>query len=1775
MAFLYQVLKDVCEKQPYNVGKNTLNSVSSVINKHLCSGHEGFKKLFDELPARIAGYNREVQEGNERVKGPIEKLQEDMEELKKQVSENLNDNAFSGEIEASAKVNDAWHLVRSCLDNTLTLENRLFDARNNIFNLNSTLCDKVRNAKGTIQHERDRLDKLSRKKENDLNNMIKTVNDSMEHINTYVQVEIRERVETLVEKLIEKITPIKAKLVSMNHDLSKHASNLTQWISKTKRYIDEVRDNDVQKIVNREVGSDYRMEIEHVAKELKGWIISLGAHVDDMRMKVSELVQTAADALKGLDAQLVKDLASMRRTIKASVTDYAKEYVNSIKKHIGRIKEQVEGKSKSTGIYYDWEKLKVDITTRSEQILNGGSYNAFKYDGIGSIQTKVNEHSKKFQNKANDGSGFTSVVHQWIDYILLNEPVSGYIKNFVGNKSHLQPIYQNNDNGTYTQLNKKIRDVISEKLVSDINGAILGAGTADGKTGMEKNICIIRKVCNSFSDALGRCIKTRKIGNVEISNIANEINNFVKNNTHNGDLVSLDAAVSSILLQLVGVARTAGKAVESLTGDDHFKLGNTLFMAIEKVKSIQKNLDTSAGPKISNALDTAKTQISNLNSSLEKALGGDATISNQDVDIKQSIHGTFAEKVQEVFKKPTSTSVDLGDDITVDRTLTNYVDEQHGKGKVNSALDAITNYSAKVFNVEATLQNLKKWSTKINDNINYLVAAFAMTGRQIYRCLHIVTNDRIDAKLAKIRDELETLQNGLLTDVLNDLNSCLESEAIELRDSTIYFIEKYINSKLKDATSTLTTLARKQYVSSVKDLLTAFAQKVTEELSPLPDLIEKDRKEGFKGFMRALQGRINGNDTSNVNMQLLKEVADELSRPPLDNKATFQKLSKNFQKFFWPLKAYINGEIKRLHNEENKKNQKTPTEETLYTSMLGDINASFNDLLDHLKETNRYDSQVPEMLDKLSGAISKMKPEDFSKPNTPTMDSVTGGLSQFVDELRKVYISVYDHQTLKGELIKDYKQESSLRGVVEKYDLTAEGRDLSKVFLTMISIMSNDVSEMRSKCVYSWKTFKLNLHDKNNPLGLCFKGVGYAVSDSARMQNGELRNEMSCQSINEKLKAMVNGSEKLKQVKHWLSSNHNRDNGDEKTISAIDILDFLYDCLETYYRVCHVTSSSTGRHPSSVYDMLLWLTGLTHNRVYTELTLNGFEDLFEKPDEGAVEANTEDGIAVGVEKEVSLAAYPHDITAPRLSASLRDVCVYSETILVAVLGYGHAEGRYACDFNTNADKFAYPADMITLVCCLFDIVTRVHHQLYFLYRQCYSSDLSGWANCWYGRDIGGSNWKCNNIQCPEQRADQSHNQSCNQKCNQTVNCGLKSPLQSFLEDGLQGFLPHHLKFEKGKLQCSLKNHSGGPCNTPMGFGEISQMASHRYTGEHILNTLHEFCGSKMSPLTKLCSQLKCILPSAPKTLGDMFAFYCTLLNEWDKAAGTRQMHREDAFHKAVMDSNFENPQTELDITTIFKHRDHGTKPPSQKSSHITGDLYALVDCHTNSSSVSSHPCGPYLRPICQDMCATFTKENADKYLSWIVYCTESFLDLLKQLYKECATNCNSTGSRCRVSKCRNKCTATELPMSPGSAHDESCGSIVDCKFMRPTFYKYGFVLGDCNSLSAKTTKRTCKDLCMVLKSVTNEKEVDGHPLAKLVHVTIPQFIFQIRAPFIWLNVALWLLSVLYLIHIMVIRLDLLHIKSHLHSPSSHRIAAQSLLAAGRVNKLNRVFYLQP
>ncbi|CDR71562.1 hypothetical protein, conserved [Babesia bigemina] len=405
--------------------------------------------------------------------------------------------------------------------------------------------------------------------------------------------------------------------------------------------------------------------------------------------------------------------------------------------------------------------------------------------------------------------------------------------------------------------------------------------------------------------------------------------------------------------------------------------------------------------------------------------------------------------------------------------------------------------------------------------------------------------------------------------------------------------------------------------------------------------------------------------------------------------------------------------------------------------------------------------------------------------------------------------------------------------------------------------------------------------------------------------------------------------------------------------------------------------------------------------------------------------------------------------------------------------------------------------------------------------------------------------------CP-QMADQIGNQNANQTCDRHPSCGLKSPLQSFLEDGLQGFLPHSFTKPGCKLECAVPNHFGKPCLTPMGFSDISITASHSSKGKRIKDLLERFCGRPDAPLASLCSSLTCVLQRAPQTLGDMFGFFQGYLSSW---SGGGIKHKQDAFNEAVRKAYFDVQYDNLIVTSIQQSSNH------KNGKHLTGDLFSLIECKSDSDS-PAHPCGAYLQAICDDTRVKYSKEHADRYLSWVVYITETFYDLLKKLYDECSSKCGDDKPKCRTGKCPEGCDTQRLPMSEIAKHNASCSSILKCPSTHPTLYKYGFTFGSPFSLSgekSETTKRTCHDFCKVLKIVVKE----NNALHKLAHEIIPQFLWDIRSKFFWTTVALWSLSLFYLLHIMVIRLDLLHIKSHLNSPSSHRIAAQSLLAAAR------------
>ncbi|GBE60000.1 hypothetical protein, conserved [Babesia ovata] len=1080
--------------------------------------------------------------------------------------------------------------------------------------------------------------------------------------------------------------------------------------------------------------------------------------------------------------------------------------------------------------------------------------------------------------------------------------------------------------------------------------------------------------------------------------------------------------------------------------------------------------------------------------------------------------------------------------------------------------------------IKAVADNVSKLDTEFNDKIkNSLDDAVGQIRKTVASLLKesaaIANPDcGIPYDVPNLYHHINTLRlrfQEFVTTVkdanLNYHIKCLKASFKEGKQNMVKHITGILTDIKSLATTAATSIKRQalsQFAQSKARALEQLKALVTEQKTKIEEIIQKDSDSGLKGLMKWMNGGMHQDPASKQitpgsKFEEFISAATKLNQTPQQGKEYHEKfcdLSTKFKDYVAVILQYIEHQVKTPIPDTLERN---PTDQS---ERVKDIKSIMDNLLAYLKSSDKichFDHVSTSYLDALNASLLKLSPSTFAGFHNPLLlDALRSGMEKFTEQLGHAYVNKYS----------GCKPVKNWDDVKSSDKLSTEGRNCAKVCLTILEIFSHDLNELKHQCETNWKNRKICLKNGNgsiNDLGLCLKRFGYGVPSREDVQDDELR----CSKY-------MNGNEIF--AKLTIPTITERDE-----YNVISTLKHICDNLLIYYRVCHYSTLQSKTYPSSVYQMLLWLAGLPYNPVYDDLSLNGFGSLLDKPEEQDTDTGDE-SLSVDVdngdtdesritlkdENEESLDAYKEKITVPKLYEALAEACSHAHSVLTSILGHGHAGGIYAVDFNTNEDKFSYPSDMNSLICMLFEIVKRLHDQLYFLYRQCmHDSKLSGWSDCWYGHDIGGTAWKCNTLQCPNQSGDQianqTHKQTCNQKCNQSVSCGVKSPLQSFLEDGLQGFLPHSLKSERGKLECSVKPHFNLPCKTPMGFSDISHMASHRQTGRHIREALFDVCSGEWSAFSRLCSLLNCLLPSAPKTLDDMFGFYFNLVNGWNKTA-------KQAFDNAINEANFNRTNARLDISAILKSNDHGS---GDNMPHLKGDLHSLVDCKYNGESHPAYPCGPYVQPLCYYRCGIFAAKNNDKYVSWIVYLTESFLELLEKLYEECCKNCDSATSKCKISKCKDDCKAKDAKMSVASTHNGSCNSIVHCNLMRPTMYRCGFVFQSIYKLSGTKsveTKRTCKDFCNALKKVINKEEKLQHVLAHFVYRTIPEYLLKIRFPFMSLLLTLWSLSLLYLLHITVVRLDVLRIRSHLRSPSSHRIAAQSLLAAARVKALANV-----
>ncbi|GBE63430.1 hypothetical protein, conserved [Babesia ovata] len=193
-------------------------------------------------------------------------------------------------------------------------------------------------------------------------------------------------------------------------------------------------------------------------------------------------------------------------------------------------------------------------------------------------------------------------------------------------------------------------------------------------------------------------------------------------------------------------------------------------------------------------------------------------------------------------------------------------------------------------------------------------------------------------------------------------------------------------------------------------------------------------------------------------------------------------------------------------------------------------------------------------------------------------------------------------------------------------------------------------------------------------------------------------------------------------------------------------------------------------------------------------------------------------------------------------------------------------------------------------------------------------------------------------------------------------------------------------------RCCPKSSPSTPCKTPMGFPEIAVTASHRNTGKHIYDVLRNFCSRSDKPLSQLCRYLQCLLHRTPQSLDDMWAFYYNFLTEWHGKGRRDEVglkHKKEAFENAVNAANFKREYEGLKVQSILS-----TSHTSKSMGHPNGDLFSLI-CNSKLRG----KCGPYLHSLTNDIAGIYSKKYAGRYLSWIVYLTQTFYSLLQSLYE--------------------------------------------------------------------------------------------------------------------------------------------------------------------------------
>ncbi|GBE59991.1 hypothetical protein, conserved [Babesia ovata] len=1528
---------------------------------------------------------------------------------------------------------------------------------------------------------------------------------------------------------LRSITGDKDEIDSVKSMIDGDIKNLERWNQEAGKVVDDAKtkcETILQKVVDSKSPKGPKTQIGIKAKALKDKAEKLLKAYQAAESSLSDLVSSAQQTVTTLDGDLRAGLFRAKEDVKNNITQYVDTVVAAVTKGVPLATGSSYSYDSSPGFTAMKLHLKVDeglgklledagkhipqFPLRADLILKAiqeyQKKNAIDVDTtIGQIKSKLTE---KLRQHFKEESGSKVVL----------DKASQYFSRYETNKSAI------ND-----QFNTVGRELLNKftsgntKAVNDTNTDIQEVTTLE--TAIHSHLTALTGLVsgNRTSAIEGKAIKFKGIKPL-LEELKKGLGNDIDESwfsTKSG-LAKIQSTLNDLNGQLPTHTRQIGDAVQNITQaldklqrdlqdspDGASATGNSV---LDKLKTLEDGLKNTPLTPATKGLQQVKTDISSLQTT--------HLLDNEGSRIKQAINKVMA-TVNTLERLP---------------------------GKVD---EAKINVWKLMENLRQDIELLQSHINNIDKNIDYADEALTNAMKAVYSAVFSAHNT-LNINVDKIQ-----------TALLEKAEDAFHKVTTEMR-------MLFANARQADLTA-LKALANRQY-KKVYDIINAdMANGVKGLLSKMHEqkgILEAVRThQDFKELTERLQWYLDP-VTEYIKYQLLPDTKPKPPTPslrpvppPISGGGYRARPATNMQADRQspnvPGSAHRVG-MPRTTPPTNHQPQppSPPTSQPSPSPSTKDpIEKFFEDLELYARRLflalsgGFFSKTFASQREEFEKFLDSMRPTKFAQLNSPLLDVLKSGLQDFLGEIGKAYVNTYEgHPSLV-----DFLRE-------------ADGKNCAKTFLSLLETLNNDLGRLRKRCKNNWKDFpvhlgiatikdkrKVTILETENPLGHFFQKCGYEVSDAAGKQNGHLRNKDDCKG--QKVYDLLVTETDYKHVYH-------------KHEDSEYPLQKLYHCLQDYYAVGHYATSFATKPPCSVYEMLLWCAGLTYNSVYSAL-LSSISEKLETPSNplGA----DDDGLMAFDFESFYIDSYPNKVTYKHFQDVLTNIASISSSILTTVLGFGDEHTMYACDFYDNSMKLYYPKSGAECLDTLLDILRRMFPPLRFLFFQCRVGESDyGWGDCHYGKNITQAKWQCTKHSKSESKCQPKCQPKCQAKCqpNCQPNCQPTSPLMSYLTDSLVGCLPHQLSGIGCKPKCNTcpTGKPGMPCLTPLGFRGFSGTTR---KGEDLSNVLRNLFGD-----TYLAS-LFCLATKAPSTLPEHFGFALSLVNKWNEY-GSHLI--ENAFKKAIDDRSISLYDEPGKLTDALRDA-YGSSQSSHDATKYHTSIVNIQADETKKGSLSSlcmatacsnALCAPYIYTLCSDYYSYLGKSHSKLYLSWAVYLPWSLWSYLESLYNAIKDIfCQDWGCRgcLRAETCRRgEHGLTNDKTKSANCH---CESMVQCRGMMPTLYKYGFTFGAPAALNKENASKTCSNFCDQLRNVLHSTYFDK------LFKECDNFLWKIREPFSITLLALWSLSLLYLLHILVVRLDVLRIRSHLRSPSSHRIAAQSLLAAARVKALASVKYFSP